>query len=311
MTRKKILNPNIFLDFILLIFLTVILYFSMPVSTEKTLSIPKGSISAIITYLQDNAYDVNHFDKFFLRFIGRPQSGFLNMPDSVMTKADFLYALSRSKAALKEVTLIPGETMYFFNELLSENFGVETSDLQKAFSQRSSYKDGVIFADTYKLPIGASADFLMDFLVDKSLRRHKELAIKVMGIYDERQWFRYISIASIIQKEAANTEEMPIIAAVIYNRLKVGMPLQMDGSLNYGKYSHAKVTPERIRNDTTEYNTYKHRGIPKDPAGAVSIDAIRAAINPAKVDYLYFVKNKNGTHTFSKTFKQHRENISK
>ncbi len=311
MIRKKILNPNILLDFILLIFLTIIFYFSIPVSTEKTLLVPKGSTKSIIAYLHSNDYDVNSFDTFFLRFIGKPQSGFLNMPASIMTKADFLYALSKSKAALKEVTLIPGETMYFFNQILSKAFGLKIEDLQRAFREKTPYKDGVIFADTYKLPLGADADFLIGFLVDKSMKKHKELALKVLGVYDEKRWFRYVSIASIIQKEAANVIEMPIVSAVIYNRIKKGMPLQMDGSLNYGKYSHTRVTPDRIRKDDTEFNTYKKFGIPKNPVGSVSMDAIKAAINPAKVDYLYFVKNKNGTHTFSKTFKQHRQNIGK
>lgn len=209
------------------------------------------------------------------------------------------------------MTLIPGETMYFFNALMAQSFDLKVEDLHKAFLAYSPYEDGVIFADTYKLPLGTDADFLMQYLISQSLQRHKQLALKVLGIYDQKQWFRYVSIASIIQKEAASIDEMPIISAVIYNRIKKGMPLQMDGSLNYGAYSHTKVTAQRIRNDHSEFNTYKYKGVPKTPIGSVSIEAIKAAINPAKVDYLYFVKNKDGKHRFSKTYQEHKENISK
>ena len=102
---------------------------------------------------------------------------------------------------------------------------------------------------------------------------------------------------------------MPLVSAVIFNRLKLKMPLQMDGSLNYGAYSHTKITPQRIRTDPTPFNTYRNKGIPPYPVGSASIEAIRAAVNPADVDYLYFVRNKNGVHTFSTTYKEHLDNI--
>jgi UPF0755 protein len=71
------------------------------------------------------------------------------------------------------------------------------------------------------------------------------------------------------------------------------------------------VTPERIKNDESSFNTYKHKGLPPSPIGSVSIAAIRAAIRPAKTTHLYFMKNKEGTHDFSDSFKAHRKNIKK
>lgn len=311
MTKKNITKLNIFLDIFLLTIFTIIFYLNIPIISQKDIFIPKGSIKSIITYLENHAYDINKIDRFFLILIGKPQSGFIDIKHTFLSKADFLYALANSKTSLKEVTLIPGETMYFFNKILAQNFNLDPKDLEKAYKKYAPYDDGVIFADTYKLPVGASADFLMEFLVNKSLKRHQELSHKVLREYNENQWFRFISIASIIQKEAANTSEMPLISAVIYNRIKKGMPLQMDGSLNYGKYSHTKVSAERIRTDNTIFNTYKNKGVPKTPVGSVSIEAIKATINPANVKYLYFVKNKNGSHTFSETYEEHKNNITK
>lgn len=104
---------------------------------------------------------------------------------------------------------------------------------------------------------------------------------------------------------------MPKIASVIYNRLKKGMKLQMDGTLNYGIYSHVKVTPQRIRQDNSSYNTYKFTGLPKEAVCNVSLAAIRAAIFPLKTDYLYFVRDKNtGVHIFSTNIDDHNKAIN-
>ncbi len=151
----------------------------------------------------------------------------------------------------------------------------------------------------------------MHFLVRESEKKYKGISEKIYGNYNQKQWGKVLIIASIIQKEAANNQEMPLVSSVIYNRLKKKMRLQMDGTLNYGKYSHVKVTPERIRTDKSSFNTYKHKGLPDSPIGAVSISAITAAIKPAKTDYLYFMKNDQGVHDFAKTFKAHRKNIKK
>lgn len=103
---------------------------------------------------------------------------------------------------------------------------------------------------------------------------------------------------------------MPIISSVIRNRLKKGMKLQMDGTLNYGKYSHEKVTPQRIRSDNSSYNTYKFSGIPKEAVCNVSFEAIKAAIFPAKTEYLYFVRDKKtNKHIFTSTLKEHNKAI--
>ncbi|MDO7252613.1 endolytic transglycosylase MltG [Helicobacter cappadocius] len=306
---KNIIRLNIFFDTILLIVVSVFFYLSIPIRSSSVIYMPQGSISGIITYLSKNNFDINQLDKYILRIMGKPQSGWIDIGSTELTKGDFLYKLTKSKAALQDITLIPGETMYFFIQDASKIFGLSEKSLWDAYHKYSPLPDGIILPNTYKLPLGISANYFMQYLLNQSMNKHKELAIKVLGEFDAKQWFRYVTMASIVQKEAADKEEMPIIAAVIYNRIRIGMPLQMDGSLNYGKYSHIKVTPERIKNDTTPYNTYKHRGVPPYPIGSASMDAILAVINPANVKYLYFVKTKTGKHIFSNTYKQHLKNV--
>ncbi len=278
--------------------------------TERILNLPKGSLPKIITYLNDNGGHYNKLDSIFIRFLGQPQSGFIDVKAEVLPKGAFFKALVSSKAATKDVTLIPGETMYFFIRILSQTFNLPAESLQAAYDKYFPYPDGMIFPDTYSLPIGMDSDEMMKLLYDISIKRHEQNAIRLLGTYNQEEWFKNVSIASVVQKEAANNQEMPIVAAVVFNRLEKNMPLQMDGSLNYGQYSHSKVTPERIRNDDTPYNTYRNKGVPPYPAGSVSLQAIEAVLNPAKVDYLYFVRDRStGTHKFSKTYEEHRSHF--
>lgn len=302
--------PKVVLFFLISIFY----YLGLGVGYPTIINVPKGSISAIVTHLQKNALDANALDAALLRIIGQPQSGWIEIfPTDPLahktSKGSFLYQLTTSKAALKEIRLIPGETMHFFIAQIAEVLGLEAADLWEAYNRYTPYPDGVIYPDTYKIPLDIGPNYLMSYLISRSMKEHKKNALKILGRYDEKQWFNYLTIASIVQKEAANKAEMPIVAAVIYNRLKIKMPLQMDGALNYGEYSHQKVTPERIRSDKSVYNTYKYKGIPPYPVGAVSLDAILATIRPAKVDYLYFVRNESGTHSFSRDYRTHLENI--
>jgi len=273
------------------------------------LYIQEGSINKIITQMQMNKYDVSKLDAFLLRFIGSPQSGWIDMSTTLNTKADFLYKLTTAKAALQNITLIPGETTYVFLGELAKNLNLDIEKLNKAFNKQSKISEGAFIPDTYKMPIGITEERLIYMLLKVAHKKMKQFSIKVFGVYNEKRWFHYVAIASVIQKEAANDKEMPLVSSVIYNRIKKGMKLQMDGTLNYGKYSHVKVTSKRIKNDKSIYNTYIHKGVPPIPVCNVSFTAIQAAIFPAKTNYLYFMKNKKNTHDFTRNYSTHLENI--
>ncbi|MDD5372192.1 MAG: endolytic transglycosylase MltG [Sulfurimonas sp.] len=289
--------------------LSFIYYLNKPIDSPKIIYISKGSISKIITQMQNNNYDVSKIDALLLRVIGSPQSGWINIGSTCNTRGDFLYKLATAKAALQNVTLIPGETTYIFLDQLAEELKLDRNILQSEYELQSQYPEGVFVPDTYSIPIGISEKLVIKILLNESLSNMKKLSMKAFGIYNEKKWLQIVTIASIIQKESANIEEMPLVSSVIYNRLRLGMKLQMDGTLNYGKYSHIKVTPTRIKEDTSIYNTYLHGGIPELPVCNVSVDAIKAAIFPANTDYLYFVKSKNGTHEFTRNYSTHLTNI--
>jgi UPF0755 protein len=284
-------------------------YLNKPVYTQKVLYIPKGSINKIITQLQSKNYDVCKIDSFVLRLLGSPQSGWINLQTNTNTKADFLYKLTKSKAALQNVTLIPGETSYIFLNQLANNLGLDRKKLQYEFERQSPISEGIFVPDTYKLPVGITEKELIKVLLRISEKKMKKLSRKFFGNYNAKKWFQYVAIASVVQKESASIKEMPLVSSVIHNRLRKGMKLQMDGTLNYGKYSHMKITAKRIKNDMSTYNTYKHRGLPSTPVCNVSVDAIKAAIFPKKTNYLYFMKSKQGTHDFACNYSTHLRNI--
>ncbi len=225
------------------------------------------------------------------------------------TKGDFLYKLTTSKAAMQNVTLIPGETTYIFLKQLSANLDLNINKLRTEYNRQAFMQEGLFVPNTYKLPIGIDEKELIYILLEKSMKKMRVISLKIFGTYNRTKWFQYVAIASVVQKESANIKEMPIVSSVIHNRIKKNMKLQMDGTLNYGRYSHIKVTSKRIREDKSIYNTYKNIGIPKVPVCNVSLDAIKAAIFPSKTNYLYFMKNKKGFHDFSRNYSTHLHNI--
>jgi UPF0755 protein len=225
------------------------------------------------------------------------------MKKEKMTKFDFLYRLTTSKAALKKITIIPGETDYFI-------YKKTANKMKYKYLKCKNIPYSFIYPDTYYLPYGFTKKETCNYLYKVSLKKHKKLAKRIFGYWNFKKYYHYLIIASIIQKEAKNKYDMKLISSVIYNRLKKRMRLQMDGTLNYGKYSHIKVTSKMIRTDNTRFNTYKYYGLPSKPVCVVSMPAIIAAIFPAKTDYLYFVRV-NGRHIFTKSYTKHLENVKK
>ena len=303
----KILFFIIDITFILLIALSF--YLNTDVKINKQIFIPKGSTYKIVSYLSQKGYEINKFDVLLIKFFGMPQSGWIDIKEKSLKKGDFLWLLTHAKTAYKTFALIPGQTTYFALKKAANKLHYDFYKLMSIYNKNAPFKDGVFFAQTYQIPLNFDEEKFILYLLKKSLQIHKKLSLYYLKKYNQKQWFKIVSVASIIQKESANKKEMPLIASVIYNRLKRGMKLQMDGALNYGKFSNTKITPQRIKNDNTQFNTYKFKGLPPYPVCIVCFDSIKAALQPAKTNYLYFVRGKDKKHIFSKDYKTHLKNI--
>ncbi|MBU1667844.1 endolytic transglycosylase MltG [bacterium] len=295
----------------LLLLIALIFYVSIPIKTMSTVTLPQGSVTKIIEHLKSEGYTLTVIDKYILVVLGQPKSGTLQIGEGSMNRIDFLLKLTNAKEAIDVITLIPGETRSIFLEELSKTYKLDIKKLESFYDEFSPYKEAGIIPDTYHLSKNINEENLIKILINQSEKRYEQLAIEAFKKYDKKEWLRILIIASVIQKEAANNEEMPVVASVIYNRLKIGMALQMDGTLNYGKYSHVKITPERIRTDKSGFNTYVNKGLPPYPVCSVSTEAIKAALNPKKTNHLYFMKNKDGVHDFTDSYQEHLENINR
>lgn len=287
------------------------LYFSMPVAIKHNLKLPSSKPAKITAYLKKEGIGVNYLDELFLSFVPTLQKGWVYFNETKLPRYKFLTLLGRKSIHYTPVTIIPGETTYFVLDMLAKKLHMNRDKLQKSYERLRVYTEGNFLANTYNIPVYFDERGVVKFLIDRSFQKFRTLSLEYFNTYKTKDWKKVVTVASIVQKEAANKAEMPIVASVIFNRLKKKMRLQMDGTLNYGQYSHTPVTPARIKGDKSFYNTYKLRGLPKEPVCNVSIYALKAALNPAKTEYLYFMKNSRGEHNFSKEYKTHIKNIQK
>ena len=121
-----------------------------------------------------------------------------------------------------------------------------------------------------------------------------------------------VTLASIVEKETAQADERPIVAAVYLNRLKIGMPLQCDPTVIYaleraGRYD-GNLTRADLEMDSP-YNTYRYPGLPPGPIASPGLASLKAAVAPAEVDFLYFVSRNDGSHVFARTLEEHNANV--
>ncbi len=303
---------NILFFVVLLLSVFFVVHFTTKVETPKVFEVPKGSISKVIEKLNielDGEFLIT--DRYLLSYFGYPQAGKIEFPEKEMMRWKILKHLTEAKkiSSKEFVTLIPGETTLFFLKEFAKEYKISFEELKNYYFSTAPIKEGFLIPDTYTMNLEKDPKkFLKDFIYRSNSIHKKRMA--QFGIERFSYWKKVLIVASIVEKESGTVEEMPLVSSVIYNRLREGMRLQMDGTLNYGLYSHQRVTPERIRNDNSRYNTYKYSGIPPEPICNPSLTAIESALKPAKTNYLYFMRKK-GTdkHVFTATYQEHLKAI--
>jgi UPF0755 protein len=166
--------------------------------------------------------------------------------------------------------------------------------------------EGYLFPDTYHVFKNASAEVLAEAM----LQRFEEVVLpwweRSKGD-TEMSLHEILTLASIIEKEARVSSERPVISSVFHNRLRIGMPLAADPTIKYALERPTKVVFYDQLSVKSTYNTYKRRGLPPGPICNPGLDSIKAAIYPAKTEYLYFVARPDGSHSFSKTWQEHQK----
>lgn len=159
--------------------------------------------------------------------------------------------------------------------------------------------EGKYFPDTYLVPKQFSLD-------DARKLMRTTFDQKVPSITKNQ-----LIIASLIEREAKNSTDRPLISSVIYNRLSAGMALDIDATILYALGTWEKVLTSDDLKIKSPYNTYTNPGLPPGPICNPGLASIEAAINPAKSDYLFYIHDKNLVAHFAKTIEEHNANVAK
>lgn len=173
--------------------------------------------------------------------------------------------------------------------------------------------EGYLFPETYTLPRGIPAARLIGMMVDR-FRTVFTDEMRQRAMEQGLTVREAVTLASLVEKETAQTAERPLVAAVYRNRMKIGMGMQADPTVVYalqkaGRYD-GNIHKEDLAFDSP-YNTYKHPGLPPGPIASPGKASLEAAVAPADVKYIYFVSRNDGTHVFADTLEAHNRNVQK
>lgn len=236
---------------------------------------------------------------------------------SNMSPWDIFKIIRKGRIIEYEVKVLEGDSLFEIADALSKA-GIANYDevmmiskdpeFLSAYDIEAPSIEGYIFPDTYMIPKGVKAKDALGSMIDRMREKYSgELLEKTekTGMTEAE----VLTLASIIEKEAAVDSERPLISAVYHNRLKKHMPLQADPTCIYGiKSSKEKITKADLQRKTP-YNTYMINGLPPGPIASPGLKSIIASLNPANVPYLYFVSNNDGTHIFSVTLSEHADAV--
>lgn len=233
-----------------------------------------------------------------------------------------LTALEQGRVATVRFTVPEGLTLVELADLAQARLGLPPDSILALAKDRARISgiapdapslEGYLLPETYNLPVPATPSELVDAMLQMFQRqwdpawdgRLKELKLTRTQI---------LALASIVEGEARHDEERPTIAGVYTNRLRLGMPLQADPTV---QYAIAQKTGERKKRlyykdyaFNSPYNTYLNPGLPPGPVNSPGLSSIRAALYPADVPYIFFVARPDGYHIFSRTLGEHNRNIA-
>lgn len=175
---------------------------------------------------------------------------------------------------------------------------------------RTKSLEGFLFPSTYLIALGAGppqveAQLTGEFFAKLPLAasaRAKRLGVTVP---------QAVTVASLVEREAKADADRPLIASVIYNRLRLRMPLQVDATIEYALPSHKNELSFADLRIDSPYNTYTHAGLPPTPIANPGLPSLEAALSPSKTDFLYYVYCGNGRHAFAKTLTEHQANVAR
>jgi UPF0755 protein len=230
---------------------------------------------------------------------------------------EIIAALHGGHGLVNTITIPEGFTIAQIAPVLTQALGVPIDSVDAAVRDTAMLRlvgapgptlEGYLFPDTYAFPDGTKARAAVLEMVKRFEREWKpDWAVRLQALSLTKH--QAVTLASIVEREAKVAAERPVIAAVYLNRLKKGMLLQADPTVQYARGKH---TPRLLLKDLevdSPYNTYKYPGLPPGPIASPGGASLVAALNPAAVQYLYFVAAPDGHHEFRNTLAEHQQAV--
>ena len=179
---------------------------------------------------------------------------------------------------------------------------------KEEWRERLNEQEGYLFPDTYLVPKDADVDMVISLMRNNFNRKIQETGLTL----EDDRLEQVIILASLIEREAKTHEEKPLISGILNNRLRIGMALQVDATIQYVKGRPGawwpQITPADYRSVDSPYNTYRSPGLPPGPIANPGIEAIHAALNPQTHSY-YFYIHAGGKIYPARTIEEHNVNV--
>lgn len=250
---------------------------------------------------------------------------FFNQPG---TGRDVFWKLAKGQVYQVPFTVREGETMFDIAHDLEAGHFLAAEDFIKAASDPTFVRDiapraltleGFLYPATYELPRHPGAVELTAQMVKKFKEEWARISASKPGAEKPSAAGGYplasvVTLASLVERETPKPEERPLVAGVFENRLHKDMMLQCDPTVIYALQQDGRYNGSLSGADLhihSAYNTYAHTGLPPGPIGNPGEVSLRAALQPAQTDYLYFVANTQGGHFFGATLAEHNRNVTK
>jgi UPF0755 protein len=248
------------------------------------------------------------------------KAGIYDLPDGAGAW-QLLTALESGRVAMARFTAPEGLTLLDLADLVRDRLEIPSdqflaaardSALRSGLHVEARTLEGYLLPETYSLPLPVTAEALVRAMVaefERQWRPEWDRRLDSLGMTRNQ----LLALAAIVEGEARHAEERPVIAGVYTNRLRRGMPLQADPTVQYAIELATGERKKRLLFKDLEiqspYNTYLHNGLPPGPVNSPGISSIEAALYPESVPWLYFVAGTDGHHIFSRTLTEHNQAI--
>ena len=290
----------------------------LKINNEEIVEVAEGdSFYGILDKLSEEGKIKNKFlVKLYLKICGiKPEvlEGTYKLNKS-MTLNEFVNLLTDSNKDKVYITIPEGYTIDDIAEKLEENNicnskefidSVKNYELPKYISNNPNKRynlEGFLFPDTYSFNKNENADFIIKTMLNRFEKVWQEIVEDLNISIPEEEIEKKVNVASIIEKEAVVDSERSFISSVIYNRIAIGMPLQIDATVIYSYGYHIEKMYEKYLEIDSPYNTYMYYGLPIGPISNPGRASLIAALKPKETDYLYYLLESENTHYFTDNY---------